>query len=73
MTVAMVVAAIVVLAGLDPVLKTRAASAASQHDPGRPISWLVAGDSYSAGQGLPYEGGECARADAGAGRHGPWG
>ena len=36
--------------------------AAAGPGPARMISWLVAGDSYSSGQGLPYETGLCAQA-----------
>lgn len=37
------------------------------------ISWLVAGDSYSSGQGLPYRSGLCAQAAPSDGKPGAWG
>ena len=40
--------------------------------PGRPISWLAAGDSYSSGQGLTYAAPPCARGAAGHGHSGAW-
>jgi len=40
--------------------------------PGRPISWLAAGDSYSSGQGLTYAAGPCAQGAAGHGYKGAW-
>jgi len=50
------------------------AATSNRSRPSRPISWLVAGDSYSSGQGLPYESGTCAQADdLGAAEPGAWG
>ena len=41
--------------------------------PIRAISWLAAGDLYSSGQGLVYELGPCAQAQASQGEPGAWG
>lgn len=53
-----VIAAVVILSG-SLAMKTVVAYAA----PGRALSWLAAGDSYSSGEGLPHSTGVCARAD----------
>jgi len=45
-----------------PITCVQVSSASATSSPDRPISWLVAGDSYSSGQGLPYKSGGCARA-----------
>ena len=52
----------VVVAG-PAVSRPSASSAAPGALPGRPITWLAAGDSYSSGEGLPHSTGTCAQAD----------
>ena len=42
---------------------TGSSASADSSLPGRAISWLAAGDSYSSGEGLPHSTGGCAKAD----------
>ena len=42
-------------------LGMRTPRAASAPEPGVPLSWLAAGDSYSSGEGLPHAAGPCAQ------------